>query len=197
MRQVLAVGTLFHMEEQRNHLYFEEAQRFPLWIKAIVLLPVVVFGYPTILLWPEGSRFVYIALIFTVLTLFFLFLAVPNFIIKLVTRVDSSHLYLRIYPLKLPVPFLPPRVRDVPLKDISHWEVHSYRPLSNKEYWGRHFWSLGSAFGGGRYLYIMKVNPLSGRGVELQLRSGERLLIGSKHPEELADAITLAKSESN
>jgi hypothetical protein len=185
------------MEEQSNHLYFQEAQRFPLWIKAIALLPVVVLTYPAILMWMEGSRFVPIALIFTALALFFLLLAVPNFVIKLVTRLDSSHLYLRIYPLKLPVPFLPPRVLNVPLKDITHWEVRTYRPLFDREYWGTHFWSLGRAFGGGAYLYMMTANPLSGRGVQLRLSSGERLLVGSKHPEALASAITLAKSESS
>lgn len=185
------------MEEQSNHLYFQEAQRFPLWIKAIALLSVVVLAYPAVLMWMEGSRFVAIALIFTALALFFLLLAVPNFVIRLVTRLDSSYLYLRIYPLKLPVPFLPPRVRNVPLEDIAHWEVRTYRPLFDREYWGTHFWSLGRAFGGGGYLYMMKVNPLSGRGVQLRLRSGERLLVGSEHPEALASAITLAKSESS
>ena len=185
------------MEERVERPYFEEEQRFPLWIKAIVLLPVVVLAYPAILMWLEGPRFVPIALIFTALALFLVVLAIPNFIIKLLTRLDSSHLHLRIHPLKLPVPFLPPRIRDVPLEDISHWEVRTYRPLSDREYWGRHYWSLGSAFGGSRYLYMMKTSPISGRGVQLQLRSGERLLVGSKHPEELASAITLAKSESS
>jgi hypothetical protein len=183
-----------HVEEQVGQLYFQEAQHFPLWIKAIALLPVVILGYPAFLLWLEGPRVVPIALLLTALALFFLLLAVPNFIIKLVTKLDSSHLHLRIYPLRLPVPFLPPRIRDVPLGDISHWEVRTYRPLLDREYWGTHFWSLGSAYGGDRYLYIMKANPMSGRGVQLQLRSGERLLIGSKHPEELANAITLANS---
>jgi hypothetical protein len=46
LRQVLPVGMLVHMQEQRNYLYFKEAQRFPLWIKAVVLMPVVVLGYP-------------------------------------------------------------------------------------------------------------------------------------------------------
>jgi hypothetical protein len=185
------------MEEQSNHLYFQEAQGFPLWIKAIALLPVVALAFPAILMWMEGSRFVPIALIFTALALFFLLLAVPNFVIELVTRLDASHLYLRIYPLKLPVPFLPPRVWNVSLRDITHWEVRTYRSLFDREYWGTHFWSLGRAFGGGGYLYMMQVNPLSGRGVQLRLRSGERLLIGSKHPEALASAITQAKSESS
>lgn len=193
LRRVHAI----HMEEHLERLYFEEEQHFPLWIKAIVLPPVAILGSPAILAWLEGPRFVSIALIFSAFALFLLVLAIPNFIIKLHTRLNSSHLHLRIYPLKLPVPFLPPRIRDVPLDDISHWEVRTYTPLLDREYWGAHFWGLGSASGGGRYLYMMKVNPISGRGVQLQLRSGERLLIGSKHPEELANAITQAKSESS
>ncbi len=35
-----------HLEQR---LYFEEQQRFPLWIRAIVLLPVVALGYPAML----------------------------------------------------------------------------------------------------------------------------------------------------
>lgn len=196
------------MAERIEQPYFEEEQGFALWIKAIALLPVVVLCIPAIVGWiavvvslTDGSRFppaaIILAIILIPLALFSLLLAVSTFILKLVTRLDSSHLHLRIHPLKLPVPFLPPRIRDVPLDDISHWELRTYRPLSDREYWGTHLWSLGSAFGGGRYLYMMKVNPISGRGVQLQLRSGERLLIGSKHPEELADAITRAKSESS
>jgi hypothetical protein len=184
------------VEERIEQPYFEEEQRFPLWIKVIVLLPVVVLAYFAILMWLGGSRCVTIALVFTALTMLFLLLAVPNFILKLVTRLDSSHLHLRIYPLRLPVPFLPPKTRDVPLSEISHWEVHTYKPLLDREYWGPHFWGLGSA-SGGRYLYIMKPGPISGRGVQLRLRSGERLLLGSEHPEELASAITLAKSENS
>jgi hypothetical protein len=186
-----------HVEEQVRQLYFKEEQYFSLWIRAITLLPVVVFGGLAILMWVQGIRFVPIALVFTALTLFSLLLSVPSFIIKLVTRVDSSHLHLRIYPLSLPLPFLPPRIRDVALGEISHWEVRTYRPLLDREYWGTHFWSLGSAFGGARSLYVMKANLISAQGVQLELRTGERLLIGTTHPEELANAITLARTESN
>jgi hypothetical protein len=183
-------------EQQVEQPDFEEEQRFPLWIRAIVLLPVVVLTYSAIQMWLGGPRYVTIALIFTTLALFFLLLAVPNFILKLVISLDSSHLHLRIYPLRLPVPFLPPRIRDVPLSEISHWEVRTYKPLLDREYWGPHLWGLGSAFGGDRYLYVMKGFSRSG-GVQLQLRSSERLHLGSEHPEELASAITLAKSESS
>jgi hypothetical protein len=189
-------GRDIYVEEQVEQPDFEEEQRFPLWIKAIVLLPVVVLTYSAIQMWLGGPRYVTIALIFTALALFFLLLAVPNFILKLVISLDSSHLHLRIYPLRLPVPFLPPRIRDVPLSEISHWEVRTYKPLLDREYWGPHLWGLGSAFGGDRYLYLMKGFSRSG-AVQLQLRSGERLLLGSGHPEELAGAITLAKSEGS
>jgi hypothetical protein len=43
----------------------------------------------------------------------------------------------------------------------------------------------------------MKANLISAQGVQLELRTGERLLIGTTHPEELANAITLARTESN
>jgi hypothetical protein len=163
---------------------FEEVQRFPLWIKAIVLLPVVVLAYPAIRMWLGGPGYATIALIVTALALFFLLLGVPNFVLKLLISIDSSHLRLKIYPLGLPVPFLPPRIWDVPLSEISHSEVRTYKPLLDREYWGPHLWGLGSAFGGDRYLYAMKPSLFSARGVQLQLRSGERLFLGSEHPEE-------------
>ena len=196
------------MDEWAEQPYFEEEQGFALWIKALVLLPVVVLCLPAIVMWwavvvslRDESSFlpgaIIFAISFTVFAFLLLLLAVATLKIKLVTRLDSRQLHLRIYPLKLPVPFLPPRIKDVSLSDISQWEVRTYRALSDKEYWGTHFFSLGSAFGGRRYLYVMKSSLTSARGVQLQLRSGERLLIGSEHPEELNGAITLAKSESS
>jgi hypothetical protein len=196
------------VQEPIEQPLFEEEQGFALWIKAIVLLPVVVLGLFAIVMWmlvvqsliytrPAAIVPITVAIIVTTTALLFLLLAMPTFIIKLVTRLDLSHLHLRIYPLKLPVPFLPPRIKDVSLSDISHWEVRTYRPLSDSEYWGSHFFSLGRAFGGRRYLYVMKANPISARGVQLQLRNGEKLFIGSEHPEELNMAISLAKSKSS
>jgi hypothetical protein len=195
----LAKGpTLAHdirMETRVDGPCFEEEQRFSLWMKAIPLVPVVVLGGPAILMWLEGPQSS--ALILTTLAVLFLLLAVPTFLLRLVTRLDSSHLHLRISPLWLPVPFVPPRIKDIPLDDVSHWEVRTYRPLRDSEYWGVHFWGLGSAVGEDRYIYVMKASPISGRGVQLRLRSGERLLVGSGRPEVLTDAIRLAKGESD
>jgi hypothetical protein len=81
------------------------------------------------------------------------------------------------------------------LSDISHYEVRTYRALRDREYWGNHFWGLGTAFRGGAHLYTMNTGILRGTGVQLQLRGGERILVGSEHPEALASAIMRAMSE--
>ncbi len=58
------------MEEYLERLYFEEEQRFPLWIRAIVLLPVVALGYPAILMWFSGrANLGLVRVLFTVLAL--------------------------------------------------------------------------------------------------------------------------------
>lgn len=181
------------MEERVEQPYFEEKQSFSWWIKVIVLLPVILFGSAAVFSWIDTPT--PIAIVPTLLAILLLLLAVPHFTLKLVTRLDSIHLHIRIEPLGLPILFAPPRMKDVPLADVSRWEVRTYRSLRDREYWGRHLWGLASAPGRGRYLYVMKSGPFAGRGVQLELRNGEKLLLGSEHPENLAGAIDLAKSE--
>ena len=186
-----------HMEEHRQPLLFEEEQRFPLWIKAIVLLPVVVLGYPAVLMWFGGGAYPgLVRVLVTVFALAALAGAALHFMMKLVTRLDSSRLRLRIHPQKWCV--LPRRMahKDIALGDISQWEVRTYKSLRSREYWGWHFWGL-SVGKGGRYLYVMRPSgPFSGRGVQLRLSNGERVLVGSGRPEELENAISMAKSAS-
>jgi hypothetical protein len=182
------------MEERPQAHFFEEEQSFPVWIRAIVLLAVVACGYPTILMWFSGGVDPgLVRVIFTVPALVALIGAALTFRAKLVTKLDPSILRLRIYPLKWNV--LPRRMtqKDIALGDISRWEVRTYNSLLSREYWGWHFWGLSVAKGG-RYLYGMRPSGLfSGRGVQLRLSNGERVLVGSERPEELEDAITAAK----
>jgi hypothetical protein len=188
-----------HVEEhlETTRLFFEEEQRFPLWIRAIVLLPVVALGYPAILLWfGGGENLGFVRVLFTVLVLGALIGAALTFMMKLVTKLDSSHLHLRIRPHKWSL--LPRRMthKDIALSDISRWEVRTYNSLLSTEYWGWHFWGLSVAKGG-RYLYMMRPSSLiRGRGVQLELASGERVFVGTEHAEELANAITMARSGS-
>ncbi len=185
-----------HLEQR---LYFEEEQHFPLWIRAIVLLPAVAFGYPAILMWFSGGANLGLSVrvLCTVLALVALVGAALTFMMKLVTKLDSNHLLLRIHPQKWSL--LPRRMtyKDIALSDISRWEVRTYNSLLSTEYWGWTFWGLSVAKGG-RYLYMMRPSSLiRGRGVQLQLASGERVLVGTENAEELANAITMAsRSES-
>lgn len=181
------------MDGQNDGLYFEETQHFARWMRATALLPVAVVGGLGLALSIEGST--RSAALAGGVALVFVVLAVPNFVIKLVTKLDAQHLRLRLDPLGLPIPFLPPRDREIPVADISRCEVRRYRALSDREYWGNHFWGLGSAFRGGADLYMMHTRILSGTGVQLELLSGERILLGSDHPEALASAIARAQRE--
>ena len=187
------------MEEHlQQRLCFEEEQRFPLWIKALVLLPVVALGYPAIVMWfsSEANLGLGVRVLFTMPALVTLVIAALTFTTKLVTKLDSSDLRLRIYPLKWNL--MPRRMalKDIALSDIRQWEVRTYNSLRSREYWGWNFWGLSVAKGG-RYLYAIRPSGLfSVRGVQLRLSSGERVLVGSERPGELEDAITMAKSAS-
>jgi hypothetical protein len=146
-------GHGIHMEEHSERLFFEEEQRFPLWIKATVLLPVVALGFPAILTWFSGEANLGLArVLFTVLTLFAVAGAVLTFMMKLVTKLDSSHLHMRIHPHNWSL--LPRRMthKDIALGEILRWEVRTYNSLRDTEYWGWHFWGLSIAKRG-RYLY--------------------------------------------
>jgi hypothetical protein len=170
--------------------HFEETQRFPRWIRVTVVVPVVVSGAASIALLAAGSP---AGAAFTgALAVFLLALAIPNFVLAMSTKVDGGRLELRLLPLRLRLPFLPPRTQDVPLSEITRCVVRTYRPLTDRDYWGSHFWGLGRAFRGKAYLYLMDAGPFSGRGVEVELRNGERILVGSRRPEALAGAITRA-----
>jgi hypothetical protein len=182
------------MDELRDHVYFEEAQRFARWIRVTVMMPVAVLGSLGLALAVAASPAAAAAT--GAVAVGFLLLAVPTLAITLVTTVDTQHLHLRLDPLALRVPFLPPRVNDIALDEITHCEVRRYRALRDREYWGNHFWGLGSAFRGGAYLYVMSPSVLSGRGVQVELRTGERILVGSRSPEALMRAIARARHGS-
>ena len=187
------------MNEHLQPLLFEEEQSFPLWIRAIVLFVVFALGGPATLMWfsiEADLDLVLVRMLFATLALVALAGAALTFRMKLVTKLDSSSLHLRIHPLKWSL--LPSRMthKDIALSDICRWEVRTYNSLLSREYWGWSFWGLSIAKGG-RYLYMMRPSsPISGRGVQLWLSSGERVLVGSERPEELENVITTAKSAS-
>lgn len=94
--------------------------------------------------------------------------------LRLSIFVDTTHLHVR---------FLPFLRRSIPLDQITRCEARTYRPL--REYGG---WGVRWGWGGRGWVYSVSGN----RGVQLEFVSGKRLLIGSRRPEQLANAITSA-----
>jgi hypothetical protein len=77
------------------------------------------------------------------------------------------------------VRFRPFLTRIIPLSDIEKIEARTYAPLGEYGGWGIRIW-----FGG-----TQAYNVSGNRGVELTLRDGRKLMIGSQRADELARAI--------
>ncbi len=140
-------------------------------------LIVAVFGYALyqqlVLGRPWGDRPMSdAALIALALPMFALagFLAVLGLAGRLTVRVRPAELQIRYFPLVN---------KTIPWADIAACTARSYRPLLEYGGWGVRW--------GGRkrgWAYSVSGN----RGVQLELASGKRILIGSKRAEELEAA---------
>ncbi len=96
--------------------------------------------------------------------------AVLCLVMRLEVYVGKDALYVR---------FIPLRSRRIPYEKIVRCEPCAYRPILQYGGWG-------IRWGGPKnWAYTMRGN----RGVRLYLEGGQRLLIGSQAPEELARAI--------
>jgi hypothetical protein len=173
--------------------YYREEQRFPRWIKAVPLLVAVALGGALVPLWLAGPSPAPVGLVVALLFVLHLPLVALHFLMNLVVVVDSSGLRVRLYPLRWSM--MPSRMtrKDVALGDIDHWQARTHNSVAGTEYWGWHFWGL-SAGKDSRYLYVMRPSgPVTAHGVELRLKGGEKLFIGSRRPAELVDAIARLK----
>jgi len=96
-------------------------------------------------------------------------------IMRLITEVRKDGVYINFVPL----------LRDTILfGDIVECKARSYRPI--REYGG---WGIRRGRGGKAY------NVSGNRGVQLTLKNGKGVLIGSQRPEELARAIRKGMEE--
>jgi hypothetical protein len=95
---------------------------------------------------------------------------------KLVVRVSKGYLHLRFFPFVH---------KNIPLREIAHWEARIYHPI--REYGG---W--GIRYAGKRKGWAYNVS--GNFGVQLDLKNGERLLIGSQRADQLASALERAKA---
>ncbi len=91
-------------------------------------------------------------------------------ILKLVVEVRHHSIQIQYVPLL---------TREIPFEEIESFAVRKYNPI--REYGG---WGIR-----GRGRKKKAFNVSGDRGVDLRLRSGEEILIGSQKPEQLAQAL--------
>jgi hypothetical protein len=161
---------------------FHEIQGFRAWLQAAVLAPAFVVG--PLFGWalyqqlvqkrpfgnqPMGDRQLIVAASIAVavtLGIAFLF-----YFSQLETTVCRDRLVIRYRPFHI-------RGRVFAMGEIEEAEAREYRPIIEYGGWGIRYGLSGMAY-----------NVSGNRGVQLSLRDGRRVLIGSQRAEELAAAM--------
>lgn len=168
--------------------YFQERQRFRqpwLWILLLCIgtgqIGLFAYGlYQQLYLQkPWGNNPLSDAGLVTiaiVIAAFFLAILLLFFLLELRVHVDADGVHVRFRP------FFRKRIA---LESIVRCEARTYRPILEYGGWGIR-WSLT----GRGWAY----NVSGDRGVQLELVDGKCILIGSQRPNDLADAISQAKS---
>lgn len=154
---------------------YRESQKFNQWWLWLILLLTTVFvgwaGYQEFLagmpLWQVALGFG----IYAVLAL------IPMALVTLKTTITEDGLEVRFWP------FIRKRIFKSEIKDIY---VRSYSPIGEYGGWGIRFGSNGRAY-----------NMMGNRGLQLELHSGEKILIGTQNPEELSDFVRDWTSQSD
>lgn len=164
-----------------SDVIYREVQQFrQIWLW-IILLPVsllvaILFSYgmfqQLVLGVPWGDRpmsDIGLAIFGPLILLIVIGLPVLFYTAKLITVVDPEGIHIRYFS------FLR---RTVPFENLKNYRVYTYNAIFEHAGWGIHWHKNGWA-------YTVRGN----RGVELELASGEILLIGSQQPETLVQAI--------
>ena len=170
------------MSEQALDIRFREEQRFAQWWIWLLLLALSAFAwwgfYQQIILGqPFGSNTGPDWVVW--LTFLLLGIGMPALFasIRLIVTVGGDQITINYRPFT---------TRCIGFEEIESHEARTYKPIKEYAGWGLKGWSVD------RMSY-----SVSGRdGVELTLRDGKRVMIGSLKAQQLADAISAGMSES-
>lgn len=160
---------------------YREVQRFRQWWMWVVVLAIaafmwVGFALQIVLGSPFGSKPMPDAMLWVFTLLFGLGLPAFFLVLRLLTEVSADRLVVGLAPF---------RMRAILLADIAEAKAVTYRPLADFGGWGvRWAGSRGVAY-----------NASGDRGVQLVLRDGRRVLVGSQRPEELVLALRSAGAD--
>jgi hypothetical protein len=168
-----------------DHIFdvrFREEQRFRQWWIWLLILPLAAFSWwgfvqQIILDQPFGSNpgpdwVIWLTLLLVGIGLPALFIS-----IRLIVTVERDQITIRYRTFT---------TRRIGFDEIESYEARTYKPIREYAGWGIKGWSAE------RMSY-----SVSGReGVELTLRDGKRVMIGSQKAQQLADAIGAGLDEN-
>ena len=158
---------------EKNSLIFCEKQKFSRLVRWLFILGPVV--YVLILLsivgkeWTQPLQTI-VAVAGLTITIS---VTVLLWISKLETEVRSDGLYVRFFPSHI-------NFKKIAFEDISEYYAREYSPILEYGGWGIRF----NMFGAGK-----AYNARGNKGVQLVLKNGKKLLVGSQKPQELVVAI--------
>ncbi|UCE99299.1 MAG: hypothetical protein JSV82_09075 [Planctomycetota bacterium] len=166
------------MAEEKK-LIFREVQSFPLWLRLAVAFSmgfaVVIdfFALHKMLSQQNLPKPFSIASLIICGILLPMAIATLFLLLKMQTKVHSDGLYVRFFPFHI-------HYKKFTADDISECFARTYKPI--REYGG---WGIRCGFRSGR-----AYNVSGNKGVQLVLKNGKRLLIGSQKSELLAEAVS-------
>jgi len=164
--------------ENSTQPIYQETQFFRQpWIWALVLCISLISIYGAvqqlILGKPFGNNPAPDTVMVIIAVIFGLGLPAFMFMMNLAIEVREDGLYIRFSPFHL-------SFHKIALEDIKEFQARTYNPIKEYGGWGIRYGRNGKAY-----------NVRGNRGVQLQLTSGRKLLIGSQKPEELAEALAI------
>jgi hypothetical protein len=154
---------------------FREEQRIDMWWVRLTVLAVAAMAWLSVLSPPlfrcEGASCKELAwLPWVLIPLIGVGLPLLFFVLRLTVTIDADGVHVRYYP------FIK---RQIAFSDIESFCARRYRPI--REFGG---WGIRSGLG-----KKAAYNAKGDRGVELYLRDGHSLMLGSQRPKELAAAL--------
>jgi hypothetical protein len=164
--------------DDETDIIFREVQKFASWLRWVIapsMAVAVVFGMFALRqesLQPPPHTPQIVALIILGILLP-IAIAVLFSLLKLETEVRTDGLYIRFFPFHV-------QFKKFTAEDLSEHYARTYRPIL--EYGG---WGIRCGWRGGR-----AYNVSGNKGVQLVLKDGKRLLIGSQRADELAEALS-------
>lgn len=161
---------------------YSEKQYFRQWWIVFIMIPV-----PLIMLWAIFQQIVLdkpfgnhpapdLALI--IISIVVILPSVLFFLVRLETKIDDSGIFYRLIPFHI-------KLKKISWNDISEIYVRKYNPIG--EYGG---WGLKGSKKHGK-----AINVSGNMGLQIILKNGEKILVGTNKPDELNRILQTVKNK--